>query len=454
MVSHDTIAALATAPGEGAIAIVRLSGPASLPIADALFRCKGAPPSQRASHTFVHGAMVDRQGVADEVILLIYRAPASYTREDVVEIQGHGGAMAAQRVLRAVLEAGARLAEPGEFTKRAFLNGRIDLLQAEAVMDLIRARSERSAHSALEQLDGEVSRRFTQIYNHLLESAGIVESALDFPEDELPPYSGDELQQRLASVQAEVGTLIESWGEGHLLREGASIVIMGRPNAGKSTLMNALLGRSRAIVTPHPGTTRDTIEEQLVINGYMVTLVDTAGLRDPGCEIEREGIRRAHEKRSHADLVIYVIDGSHDDHTEDEHELENLESSKTIIVLNKCDTSSNETNSPLATIQSFIRLSAITGVGLYRLREAIIHRLASLSPTPHRVTISERHRTQLVRASQEIDKAKASLHSSTPDHVLASAHIRTALEELGIVTGRIYHDELLDNIFSRFCIGK
>jgi len=289
----DTIAAIATAPGEGAIAIVRLTGPASHAIADHIFKGKGAPPSRRPGQSFLHGSIISTNGMADEVILLIYRAPHSYTREDAIEIQGHGGFAAAKRILRAVLEAGARMAEPGEFTKRAFLSGRIDLLQAEAVLDLIRARSDRAADAALEQLTGSLSKDFDELYDHTLALAANLEATLDFSEDELPESVMLDVITRRHDVESEFKSLLDSWDEGHLLREGALVVISGKPNVGKSTLLNALVGKDRAIVNPMAGTTRDTIEEQLVISGFMVRIIDTAGLRESPCEIEKEGVSRA-----------------------------------------------------------------------------------------------------------------------------------------------------------------
>ena len=450
----NTIAAIATAPGEGAIAIVRVSGPESLVIADRLFKGHGPPPSLCASHTFHHGTILNQSGVADEVILLIYRAPASYTREDVVEFQGHGGTAAAQRILRSILEAGARTAEPGEFTKRAFLNGRIDLIQAEAVIDLIRSRSDRSAQAALEQLSGELSRSFNALYDATLTLAGALECSLDFQEDELPESFVSDTRQQLSELLASVGSLISSWNEGHLLREGASIVILGRPNVGKSTLMNALLGKNRAIVTHLPGTTRDTIEEHLVIDGYTVNIIDTAGIRESECEIESEGIRRAIDKSTNSDLVIFVIDGSAPISREDLALLDKLDNSHTIIVANKADISINETIRTLEPKWSLTNLSATQKTGLRQLREAIVAMLKDGDATPCRTCISERHRALLIVARQEITEANNCIERRDRDVSLVAAHLRVALEKIGEATGRTYHDELLDNIFSRFCIGK
>lgn len=450
----DTIAALATAPGEGAISIVRVSGPESLTIADRIFCGKAPPPSQRPAQSFAHGTIVGESGIADEVILLIYRAPHSYTREDAVEIQGHGGSATAKRILRAVLSAGARMAEPGEFTKRAFLSGRIDLLQAEAVLDLIRARSDRAADAALEQMNGALSQAFDQLYDQTLSLAANLEATLDFSEDELPQSVMTDVITRRAHVETEFKRLLESWDEGHLLREGALVVIAGKPNVGKSTLLNALVGKDRAIVTPIAGTTRDIIEEQIVIGGYMVRLMDTAGLRETPCEIEQEGVTRAYRALSNCDCIIYVVDGVQGIDAEDIHNMTMLNKFKAIIVKNKSDLITNSTDQAIATKYSFIDISAKTGIGIDDLKEALVKILGVQQSGPSHAAISERHRQLLVAAHKDVVEAGLLLTRPTPAPDLAASRLRGALETLGEVTGRIYHEELLNNIFSRFCIGK
>ncbi len=468
----DTIAALATAPGEGAIAIVRLSGPDSLPIADRVFQTPGRPPSQRPAQSFVHGTVMSDTGMADEVILLIYRAPHSYTREDAVEFQGHGGSAAAKRILRTVLDAGARMAEPGEFTKRAFLSGRIDLLQAEAVLDLIRARSDRAADAALEQLNGTLSRSFDHLYDQTLTLAANLEATLDFSEDELPDSIMRDVMQRRHQVESDFKALLESWDEGHLLREGALVVIAGKPNVGKSTLLNALVGKDRAIVTPIAGTTRDTIEEHIVIDGYPVRIVDTAGLRETPCEIEQEGVTRALSAITHSDCIVYVIDGTSCIAADDIDFINRLPTDKTIIVRNKIDLTlistdrsylSNQsdkldqTDRSGRSDQSFhaeISISAKHGTGLADLRQAIVGKLGIRSGGASHAAISERHRQLLVLSHKDIVEAGLLLTRPIPEPALAASRLRGALETLGEVTGRTYHEELLNTIFSRFCIGK
>lgn len=450
----DTIAAIATAPGEGAIAVVRVSGPASLEIADRIFRGHAPLPSHRPGGTFMHGHILHEGQVADEVLLLIYRAPRSYTREDSIEIQGHGGSAAAQRILRAVLDAGARAAAPGEFTQRAFLNGRIDLLQAEAVLDLIRARSDRAAAAALDQMEGNLSRVFGSLYDRLVQVAAEMEATLDFSEEELPPTVLQDVVSRLHGVEKDAAGVLATWGEGHILREGALVVIGGKPNVGKSTLLNGLLGIDRAIVNQTPGTTRDTIEEHMVIDGYPVRLVDTAGLRDTQCEIEGEGIRRARHYMHKADIVIYMLDASLEIDEDDLAAIRAKNEKNTIVVINKTDLPYSESMRSYMTKQTVISCSLLHEEGIVAVRARIADLLHSQSTCTHHSVISERHRKILVMAIKEIKEALHVMRSEDAEVPLAASHIRTGLEYIGEANGRIYHDELLQTIFSRFCIGK
>ena len=452
----DTIAAIATAPGEGGVAIVRVSGPDALKIADKIFRGPAPKASARSTHTIVHGHVVDARGKdIDEVVLLIMRNPQSYTAEDVIELQGRGGNVAAKRILRRVLDAGARMAEPGEFTKRAFLNGRIDLVQAEAVLDLVHAGSDRAAAAAVEQLEGKLSRSFNEIYDSLVSVAADLEATLDFSEEELPTSTMPELSRRLNAVNQSIGELISTWDEGHILREGALVVILGKPNVGKSTMMNKLLGRDRAIVSQIPGTTRDTIEERYVLEGIPLRLVDTAGLRETECEIEQEGVRRARAQLQKADLHLYLIDVSKPLDADDRDHLAALKSEKCVVVLNKTDLGQIVLPDQIQGM-TVVHASLITGAGLDDVRRAMAKKLAAginLSVQPH-ASISERHRRLLVDAQAELREALALINQQSSDIVLAADRLRDALEHLGMVTGKVYHDELLASIFSRFCIGK
>ncbi len=449
----DTIAAIATPPGEGGVGIVRISGPEVWVIADTIFTALDKTPVSELEHgRFVYGKVLDSKGgEIDTGLALVMRAPRSYTCEDVVEIQGHGGAVGMRRILRRALEAGARMAEPGEFTKRAFLNGRIDLVQAEGIFDLIRARSDRAASAAMEQMEGKLSNQFNAIYDAFLEVAANLETTLDFVEDELPDDVFAGIADLLDRTFRSLDELLDTWDEGRLLREGARVVILGRPNAGKSTLLNALLGFNRAIVSSTAGTTRDTIEEGFVLDGIPLRITDTAGLRETDCEIEAEGIRRAEAHGQEAHLSVYLVDASQPLHEEDRVRLDKLHPDKSIVVLNKVDQGRRIEG------VSGVEACLIAGTGVEELKRAMADALekgADLHTPPHAV-ISERHRQLLVKAHSEAKQARTFLNENVEANaVLASEHLRSALEYLGQVTGRVYHEELLDNIFSRFCIGK
>jgi tRNA modification GTPase len=455
-ISEDTIAAISTAPGEAGVSIVRISGADSLRVADAVFKGPPPCPSGRSTHIVVHGHVTDKLGHLDEVLLVVMRGPHSYTGEDVVEIQGHGGNIAARRILRRVLDAGARMAEPGEFTKRAFLNGRMDLVQAEAVLDLVRARSDRAASAAMEQLEGGLSRDFNRSYEKLVGVAADVEATLDFPEDELPAAAMADLTKRVCEVQREIESLLLTWDEGHLLREGANVVISGKPNVGKSTLLNTLLGRPRAIVSPIPGTTRDTIEEGFVLDGIPLRLVDTAGLRDSQCEVESEGVRRTLAHMEKADLHLYMIDGSAPATSDDREQVSALDRGRCLVVLNKMDLGQavRPEDFPGYTC---VCASLLNGSGVQDIRHAMAAKLEvgiDMAAPPHAV-ISERHRRLLLDAQSNLAAAVEILRSGNEDQIVpAIENLRSAAEDIGLITGRSYQDELLDNIFSRFCIGK
>lgn len=453
---NDTIAAIATAPGAGGISVIRISGPDALAVADRVFRCRAPLPSQRAAFTFAAGHVITEDGaVVDEALALFFRAPRSFTREDVVELQGHGGPAITRQVLRRVLEAGARPAEPGEFTRRAFLNGRLDLVQAEAVLDLIRARTDRAATAALDQLRGGLTHQLTRIYEALLETAANLEATLDFSDQELPDTILAGLAGRVAGLHGMIEGLLATWNEGHLLRDGATVVIAGKPNVGKSTLMNALLGRDRAIVSDQPGTTRDTLEEDLVLDGIAINLVDTAGLRDTTCRIEQEGIRRAEDRLREADVFIYLIDSTHPIDKEDEARLESLDPARCLVVANKQDLPGARTP-PLPRGLTAIPASLKMGTGLDILRSELVRILhAGRAGSVQHAAISERHRTLLQAALNAAQQAADHLNgSATPDPSLASQALRDSIAQIGLIIGREYREEMLDSIFSRFCIGK
>ncbi|HMP72200.1 MAG TPA: tRNA uridine-5-carboxymethylaminomethyl(34) synthesis GTPase MnmE [Kiritimatiellia bacterium] len=450
---EDTIAAIATAPGAAGISVIRISGRDALAVADRVVKTGGRKPSERRGFTFFHARMVDGSGsVVDDGLVLIMRGPRSYTGEDVVELQGHGGDVQARRLLRCALEAGARPADPGEFTRRAFVNGRMDLTQAEAVLDVIRARSDAAAASAMEQLQGGLSTRIDGMYEGLIGVSADLEATLDFPEDELPEAVMGEVRGRLDKVWHDLEGLLSTWTEGRLLREGAAVVIAGRPNVGKSTLLNGLLGLERAIVADVPGTTRDTIEETLVLDGIPIRLIDTAGLREADCVIEREGIRRSREQLERADLFLYVYPAPEGLTEEDRVALGRMDGRRLVLVANKCDLGMEGEG------EGAIAASLVRGEGLAEIRERMLACLRGGEgrSREHHAAISERHRHLLERARGELAAARELLATVGEEarQALACDHLSHGLDALAEVTGRSVHHDLLDAIFSRFCIGK
>ncbi len=453
--SDVPIAALATAPGPAGVCVVRLSGEGALALGDRLVPSARVKPSQREGGTFFHAAVTHplTGERIDDAVILVYRGPHSYTGEDTVEFQGHGGSVPARRLLAAVLAAGARLAEPGEFTKRAFLNGRLDLTQAEAVCDLIQSKTERAAHVARAQLDGALGQQVGQLYEQVTELCAEVEHLLDFDEGELPDTFLTRAAARLAVLVGDVEQLADTWNEGHLLRDGALVVISGRPNAGKSSLLNALLGRNRAIVHAVPGTTRDAIEEGYALNGVPVRLVDTAGLRETGDAVEQEGILRARELIRQADLNLHLVDGSVPWDDAAAGEIAALPSRRVVVGLTKCDLpAAGECRLPAGVMQ--VSLSVKTGEGLAALKAALSAALG-VEAEPHGVpVVSLRQVSELRQAVAQGRAAGAELAAGPEKLVIAAGHLREAAEALGRIVGRVYSDDLLDRIFSRFCVGK
>ena len=456
MISNDdTIAAIATANGEGGIAIVRISGRQALTIADQVFRCPNAPPSQRPTHTVTWGHIVEQGRTLDEGLLVVMRAPQSYTREDVVELQCHGGVVTPRQVLHTVLLAGARMAEPGEFTYRAFINGRLDLPQAEAVNDLIRSRSERAARLAVEQMDGTLSKQFKNIYRNLIALAAELEVVLDFTEEELSQDVAAKLIRQMETAGQEIGGLLTHWQDGHRIREGLSVVITGRPNVGKSSLLNALLGKERAIVSHHPGTTRDVIEESYYIEGVQLRLIDTAGLHRAEGSIEQEGIRRTYEQIQKADLYLYVLDASTPLHPEDSIHVLSLPPQRCLLILNKIDLGMNIVLSSLFNNLRKVDASSFLGIGLEEIKQEILEIISHyihLQSMPETI-ISERHYHLLNRARHEIRDSLYFLKENH-DELLAAHHIRNAVQNIGNIIGNDITDDILSSVFSKFCVGK
>ncbi|MDD4102651.1 MAG: tRNA uridine-5-carboxymethylaminomethyl(34) synthesis GTPase MnmE [Kiritimatiellae bacterium] len=450
------IAAVATAPGPAGVCVVRVSGAGALALGDRLTPDATGKTSDREGGTFFHAAVlhpVTRERI-DDAVFLVYRAPRSYTGEDTLEIQGHGGSVSARRLLEAVLAAGARPAQPGEFTRRAFLNGRMDLTQAEAVCDLISAKTDRAAQAARMQLEGVLGRSVGACYEAMLELCAEVEHFLDFDEGELPPAFMERAAARLAAARLDLEGLAATWHEGKLLREGALVVISGRPNAGKSSLLNALLGHARAIVHEQPGTTRDVIEEFYALDGVPLRLVDTAGLRESSDAVEQEGVDRARTLIARSDLNIHVLDGSVAAGHDALEELAALPAEKTLLVLSKKDL---PTFSPPPVPQGLtaVCLSTKSGEGLQPLRVALSALLELHDSVEGHAAVSQRHVTELREAITQAGAADALLAGTpAPDLALVASHLRASAEALGRIVGRVYTDDLLDAVFSRFCVGK
>ena len=453
--ASDTIVAPATPPGEGGVGILRLSGAQAESLLASVFRGRVAAPAM-LSHRLYHGRLFRLDGTPiDEVLAVIMRAPHSYTREDVVEVHCHGGSHLLRGALDLFLAVGARLARPGEFTQRAFLNGRLDLSQAEAVAALIAARSEQAARAALAQLDGRLSRQLNRYAMELRELLLLLEAHIDFPDDDLGSLDLPLLTARAAAVQVEMTGLLATFDTGRALREGLSVLILGRPNVGKSSLLNALLGEARAIVTEIPGTTRDTVEEQLVLGDFPLRLIDTAGVRDTLDPIEQEGVRRARDKAAAADLVLLVVDASQPLCAEDRMALALAPPARTVLVLNKSDLPGAPPAPEYAGFPRQVAISARHGNGLVALQKAIVAHLDGGSGAAGEgVLLTERrHREALVVALAALDRFLAAAPAGVPLECLAF-ELREVLAALGQITGETTPDTILEQIFSRFCIGK
>ncbi len=453
--SDSPIAALATAPGPAGVCVVRIAGQGALALGDRLVPTAACKPSQRAGGTFFHAPVTHplTGERLDDAVILVYRAPHSYTGEDTVELQGHGGSVPSRRLLEAALAAGARLAEPGEFTKRAFLNGRLDLTQAEAICDFIQSKTDRAAHVARAQLDGVLGREVGDLYERVTALCAEVEHLLDFDEGELPDTFLAQCGGRLSVLGGDLERLAATWNEGHLLRDGALVVISGRPNVGKSSLLNALLGRERAIVYATPGTTRDVIEEGYALNGVPLRLVDTAGLRETGDAIELEGIARARELIRQADLNIHLVDQSVPSDARLASEVGALSAKRVIIGLTKCDLRAGGVLL-LPTVVPCVRLSMKTGEGLDVLKEAMCRALGLDAESLGQPVVSLRQVSELRQSVVHVGSAIAALGEGSDKLVIAAGHLREAAEALGRIVGRVYSDDLLDAVFSRFCVGK
>jgi tRNA modification GTPase len=459
--TDDTIAAVATAVGEGGIGIVRLSGPSSVSIADGLFRgSRGRSAADQPARYAAYGHIIDPVDgrTVDEVLLIIMPAPHSYTREDVVEIHCHGGPLPLRRILALVLAAGARAAEPGEFTKRAFLNGRLDLSQAEAVIDVIRAKTDASLRLAVGHLAGAFSQKVGAFRQEILRLIAHLEAAIDFPEEDIEELAAREVVAALTTLGDDIDRLLATADTGRILREGLATAIIGKPNVGKSSLLNALLGAKRAIVTDIPGTTRDIIEEYVNIGGIPLKVIDTAGIRETADVVERIGVERAREALAQADLVLVLLDASAPLTSEDREVLGLLSGRQAIVIVNKTDLPSVIDMAAVAALvpdKPVIRISALEGTGVAELETAISDLVYS-----GRVVQGESAFVSNVRHSQLLKQARGRLQEAQtaaegglpPDCIVVD--LRAAWTTLGEITGETVGEDIIDTIFSQFCIGK
>src|SRR5437667_376620 len=446
MTVSETIAAISTPPGEGAIAMVRVSGANAIEIADQIFRGK-EKPSRFASHVQHLGEIFSVENrLIDQAVLSIHRTPASYTGEDLVEISCHGGTLVSAKVLEACLRAGARAARPGEFTERAFLNGKMDLTQAEAVIDLIRARTDLALRSATEQLEGRLGDQIRKIRDELIALLAHLEAAIDFSEEGIDPDEDEMLCARLDSIRAEIAALLSTADQGRVLRDGVRVVIYGPTNAGKSSLLNRLLGYDRVIVSDTHGTTRDTIEETVNLDGVPMRLLDTAGLRASASELESEGIARTEPSLQKADLRLHIVDRT----TAPPEQFAQTVDGNEILVLNKSDLAEH----PEWKNNNALRISCVTGDGLADLENEILSRISKQNLRPENaLAINTRHRDCLRRALEACDRARKSFDETfSPEYL--SVDLNEALGAVGEVIGTVGVEQILDSVFGQFCIGK
>lgn len=462
MLDFDTIAAISTPLGEGGIAIVRISGEEAVDIADKIFRsASGKKLNEVASHTIHYGRLIQprTEETIEEVMVSVMRAPRTYTKEDVVEINCHGGMMSVNRVLQLVLNNGASLAEPGEFTKRAFLNGRIDLSQAEAVMDLIRAKTDKAMNVALDQMEGRLSKLITALRQKILETLAHVEVNIDYPEyDDVEEMTHRMLTEKADHIQKEINKLLKTAEQGKILREGLSTVIIGRPNVGKSSLLNSLVQENKAIVTDIPGTTRDVIEEYVNVRGVPLRLVDTAGIRETEDIVERIGVERSRKVLKEADLILLVLNSAEPFTPEDEQLFAAVEGMDVIVIVNKTDLprkiDMNEVKQA-ARKHKVITTSLLQEEGIDDLEQAIADMFfhGELEASDITYVSNSRHIALLHQALQAIEDVQGGIVAGTPIDIVQIDMTRT-WELLGEIIGDTVQDSLIDQLFSQFCLGK
>jgi len=455
----ETIAAIATGMSNSGIGIIRMSGPEAISIADGIFVSarKNFKLSEAATHTVHYGNIVYEDNIIDEVLIIIMKAPNSYTREDVVEIDCHGGVYVMKKILDILIKSGARTAEPGEFTKRAFLNGRIDLTQAEAVIDIINSKNKYALSNSVKLLNGKLSERITEIRKDLINNIAYIEAALDDPEHISLDNYGDKLLITVDNYIDKVDNLIKTVDNGKIFTQGVKTVIIGKPNAGKSSILNILAGYDRAIVTDIAGTTRDTIEEQINLAGITLNLVDTAGIRNTKDIVEEIGVNKAKELAEEADLILYVVDSSTELDENDYNILNIIKNRKTVILLNKSDldTVTDADSISKITDSKVISVSAKDNTGLDELSETIVKLFASgeIDYNDEVYVSGERNKEALEETLESLKLVKKSINEGLPEDFY-TIDLMNAYEQLGKITGESVEDDLVNEIFSKFCMGK
>ncbi len=457
----DTITAIATAPGEAGISIVRISGPSSIDILDKIFKSKkGISIREFPQRRIVYGHIVDREKdkVVDEVLVAYMKAPYTYTKEDVVEINCHGGIVPTRNILGLILKNGVRMAEPGEFTKRAFLNGRIDLAQAEAVMDLISAKTDKGFDVAMSQLEGSLSKDVKGVRDVIIETLAHLHVSIDYTEEDIEEITYPELLENLGFARGQIEKLLGTTETGKIIREGLNTVIIGKPNVGKSSLLNALLRESRAIVTDVPGTTRDIIEEYLSIKGIPLKIIDTAGIRETEDLVERIGVERSKEFFNKADLIILVLDASQELTEEDREIIEHIEDKRAIVLLNKTDLPEKIKREELEELlidKKIIRISILEGKGLEEIEEEIVSMVygGAVKAKDTSFVTNVRHKNSLEKALKSIEEGIDAVNQNLP-YDLIEVDIKDCYDALGEITGDTVDDDIVNRIFANFCLGK